>query len=31
VRELTNKLQSNPAGYILGREKPKAFDPGKGH
>jgi len=28
VRELTNKLQSNPAGYILGRDKPKAFDPG---
>jgi phospholipid/cholesterol/gamma-HCH transport system substrate-binding protein len=31
VRELTNKLKSNPAGYILGREKPKAFNPGKGH
>jgi phospholipid/cholesterol/gamma-HCH transport system substrate-binding protein len=31
VRELTNKLKSNPAGYILGREKPKALNPGKGH
>jgi phospholipid/cholesterol/gamma-HCH transport system substrate-binding protein len=31
VRGLTQKLQSNPAGYILGRERPKAFDPGKGH
>jgi phospholipid/cholesterol/gamma-HCH transport system substrate-binding protein len=28
VRELTQKLQSNPAGYILGRDKPKTFDPG---
>lgn len=28
VRELTNKLQGNPAGYLLGRDKPKAFDPG---
>ncbi|MER3546717.1 MAG: MCE family protein [Rhodanobacteraceae bacterium] len=30
IRGLTQKLQGNPAGYILGRDKPKAFDPGKG-
>ena len=30
VRALTQKLQGNPAGYLLGRDKPKAFDPGKG-
>ncbi len=30
IRGLTQKLQGNPAGYLLGREKPKAFDPGKG-
>src|SRR5690348_13048265 len=28
VRDLTDKLKGNPAGYILGREKPKAFEPG---
>ncbi|MGH8213168.1 MAG: MlaD family protein [Rhodanobacteraceae bacterium] len=29
VRGLTQKLQGNPAGYLLGRDKPKEFDPGK--
>ena len=29
IRGLTQKLQGNPAGYLLGREKPQAFDPGK--
>lgn len=27
IRGLTNKLQGNPAGFILGREQPKTFDP----
>ena len=30
VRALTQKLQGNPAGYLLGRDRPKTFDPGKG-
>ena len=30
IRGLTQKLQGNPAGYILGRDRPKEFDPGKG-
>ncbi|MEO7148645.1 MAG: MlaD family protein [Rhodanobacteraceae bacterium] len=29
VRALTDKLQGNPAGFLLGRDKPQAFDPGK--
>ena len=29
IRGLTQKLQGNPAGYLLGRDKPKEFDPGK--
>lgn len=29
IRALTQKLQGNPAGYLLGRDKPKEFDPGK--
>jgi len=29
VRGLTQKLQGNPAGYLLGRDQPKTFDPGK--
>lgn len=28
VHDLTQKLQANPAGYILGRDQPKTFDPG---
>jgi phospholipid/cholesterol/gamma-HCH transport system substrate-binding protein len=29
VRGLTQKLQGNPAGYLLGRDRPQEFDPGK--
>jgi len=30
IRGLTQKLQGNPAGYLLGRDRPQEFDPGKG-
>jgi len=29
IRGLTQKLQGNPAGYLLGRDRPQEFDPGK--
>ncbi len=29
IRALTQKLQGNPAGYLLGRDRPQEFDPGK--
>ena len=27
LRRVTNRLDGNPAGYLLGREQPKEFEP----
>ena len=27
LRQVSERLENNPAGYLLGREAPKEFDP----
>ena len=27
LRKISSRLEDNPAGYVLGRQKPKEFEP----